>query len=82
MNKNDWISIRYGLRHTGYLLFENSPRCVAVGQRGAILPLVAIGMGALLAMGGLALDMRGRGMCRVKFGEFIMRDSMQFNLFD
>ena len=57
MNKNDWISIRYGLRHTGYRLFENSPRCVAVGQRGAILPLVAIGMGALLAMAGLALDM-------------------------
>jgi hypothetical protein len=57
MNTNDWISIRYGLRHTGYRLVENSHLRVAVGQRGAILPLTAVGIAALLAMGGLALDM-------------------------
>jgi hypothetical protein len=57
MNMNDRISMRYGLQHTGYRLVENSPRRVAAAQRGAILPLVVIGMLAVLAMGGLALDM-------------------------
>ena len=51
MNMNDWISIRFGLRHTGYRLFENSPRRVAAAQRGAILPLAAIGMTGLAGHG-------------------------------
>ncbi|MGZ8160538.1 MAG: Tad domain-containing protein [Methylobacter sp.] len=50
MKTKNKLFIHYGLRHTGY-------RHVAVGQRGAILPMVALGMGALLAMAGLALDM-------------------------
>lgn len=57
MNTKDGLFIRYGLRHTGYCLFQGKPRRVAWNQRGAILPLTAIGMGALLAMAGLALDM-------------------------
>lgn len=40
-----------------YRLLVNPPRRVAVIQRGAILPLAAIGLLALIAMGGLALDM-------------------------
>ncbi|MFZ2406414.1 MAG: Tad domain-containing protein, partial [Methylobacter sp.] len=50
MKTKNKLFILYGLRRTGY-------RHVAAGQRGAILPLVALGMGALLAMAGLALDM-------------------------
>lgn len=41
MKTKDRVFIRYGLRNTGYRLFESKPRRVAVGQRGAILPLVA-----------------------------------------
>ncbi len=40
-----------------YRLILNTPQRFEVAQRGAILPLTAIGMLALLAMGGLALDM-------------------------
>lgn len=57
MKTKHGLFIRYGLRHTAYRLFETPPRGVAAAQRGAILPLVAIGIGALLAMAGLALDM-------------------------
>ncbi|MGR9013180.1 MAG: pilus assembly protein TadG-related protein [Gammaproteobacteria bacterium] len=57
MKTKDGVFIRHSLRHTDYRLSEPSPRRIAVGQRGAILPLVAIGMAALLAMAGLALDM-------------------------
>jgi Flp pilus assembly protein TadG len=57
MKTKDGVFIRYGLRHTGYRLFEGHSRRVAVDQRGAILPLVAIGMLALLGVSGLALDM-------------------------
>ncbi|MGZ5055217.1 MAG: TadE/TadG family type IV pilus assembly protein, partial [Methylobacter sp.] len=56
MQTKDVVFIRFGLQQTYYRLFE-PPRHIAVAQRGAILPLVAIGMAALLAMGGLALDM-------------------------
>ncbi|TRW89692.1 TadE/TadG family type IV pilus assembly protein [Candidatus Methylobacter oryzae] len=57
MKVKDRLFIHYDLPHTGYRLFKSLPRRMAVGQQGAILPLVAIGMGALLAMTGLALDM-------------------------
>jgi Flp pilus assembly protein TadG len=40
-----------------YQLFVNTPQRFEVAQRGAILPLAAIGMMALLGMAGLALDM-------------------------
>lgn len=45
MNLKEWIAMCFGLGRG------------AAAQRGAILPLVAIGMLALLAMAGLALDM-------------------------
>ncbi|MDD1622665.1 MAG: Tad domain-containing protein [Methylococcaceae bacterium] len=45
MNLNKWMALCFGLRRG------------AAAQSGAILPLVAIGMLALLAMAGLALDM-------------------------
>lgn len=57
MNTKNGLLIHYGLRRTGYRLLENKPRRVAMAQRGAILPLVAVGIGALLAVAGLALDM-------------------------
>jgi Flp pilus assembly protein TadG len=57
MYMNDWITIRYGLRHAGYRLVESSARRIAVAQRGAILPLVATGMLAVVTVAGLALDM-------------------------
>ena len=50
------VSIRYDLPPTGYRLFKSPCRRSRL-QRGAILPLVTIGMGALLAMAGLTLDM-------------------------
>ncbi len=57
MNTKNGLLIHYGLRHTGYRLLESKPHRVAMAQRGAILPLVAVGIGALLAVAGLALDM-------------------------
>lgn len=53
MKTKDRIFIRYDLPNTGCRLFER----FAVSQRGAILPLVAIGMLALVGVSGLALDM-------------------------
>ncbi|HEY8037127.1 MAG TPA: pilus assembly protein TadG-related protein [Methylobacter sp.] len=53
MNTKYWLFIR----HRSYPLVAGSPRGITVNQQGAILPLVAIGLGALLAMTGLALDM-------------------------
>jgi Flp pilus assembly protein TadG len=57
MDTKDSLFMRYGLQHIGCRLYEPPSRRIATGQRGAILPLVAIGIGALVAVAGLALDM-------------------------
>lgn len=57
MKIKDGLFIHFGSRYTDYRLFAGNLQHAASAQRGAILPLAAIGMLALVGVSGLALDM-------------------------